>query len=157
MIRLVASLERLSPEEKIEAGTWVFDRLEKQKDQSKGVAPYLSWAIGRLGARVPFYGSRHTCVPAAVAEEWIERLLPLSSSRPEELAFPLVQLARMSGDRVRDIDLPVRNSVGEHLQKLGATSSLLRLVEEVVELSGGEEQKMFGESLPAGLRLLSDA
>ncbi len=157
MIRLVASLERLSPEEKVEAGTWLFDRLEKQKSQSKGVVPYLSWAIGRLGARVPFYGSRHTCVPVAVAEEWIEQLLTLSTSRPEELAFPLAQLARMSDDRARDVDLQVRNRVGKHLQKLGAVSSLLRLVEEVVELSGGEEQKMFGESLPAGLRLLSES
>ncbi|MBI5548051.1 MAG: hsp70 family protein [Deltaproteobacteria bacterium] len=149
MIRLVASLERLPAELKVEAAGWVFERISKD-----GPRPHLVWSVGRLGARVPFYGSGHTCVPSSAAEEWIGRMLELATERPDELVFPLAQLARLSGDRARDLPPAVRERVAQRLAALQASPDLVRSVREVVELSGGEEQKVFGESLPAGLKLL---
>ena len=121
----------------------------------EGPAPHLLWAIGRLGARVPFHGSAHLAVPAEAAEAWIARLLALPVPR-RELVFPLAQLARRSGDRVRDVADDVRARALGALADGGAPAEALRAVREVAEASADEEQRIFGESLPAGLRLVEE-
>jgi hypothetical protein len=148
MIRLLGALERVEPGRKVEAGEWLVARLE-----AEGPLPHLLWSIGRLGARVPFHASAHLAVPAATAEAWIARLLALPIPR-RELVFPLAQLARRSGDRVRDVPDDVRARVLGALAEGGAPGETLRAVREVAEASAEEEQRIFGESLPPGLRLV---
>jgi molecular chaperone DnaK (HSP70) len=150
MIRLAASLERIEPREKIEAGEWILARLE-----AEGPAPHLLWSVGRIGARVPFHGSAHLVVPARTAREWAERLLALPVPR-SDLAFPLVQLARRSGDRARDVDEETRGGVLSALAEANAPGEAVRSVREIVATSVEEEQRVFGESLPAGLRLVEE-
>ena len=150
MIRLAASLERIDPESKVDAGEWILARVD-----AEGPAPHLLWAVGRLGARVPFHGSAHLVVPARKAEEWARRLLALAVQRPE-LAFPLVQLARRSGDRARDVGDEVRASVLVALAEAAASDDAILSVREVQGSSEEEEQRIFGESLPPGLRLMEE-
>jgi molecular chaperone DnaK (HSP70) len=150
LIRLAASLERIDPSEKVEAGEWILSRLE-----SEGPAPHLLWAIGRIGARVPFAGSAHLAVPARTAEEWALRLVASSAPR-RDLVFPLAQLARRSGDRARDVSEEVREEVLAALAAAGAPEEALHAVREVALASAEEEQRVFGESLPPGLRLVDD-
>jgi hypothetical protein len=151
MIRLAGSLERIDPSAKVEAGEWILQRVEKD-----GPAAHLLWALGRLGARVPFHGSGHACVPARTAEEWIARLLALPASR-SDLAFPLTQLVRRSGDRARDVDDGPRAEVLAALREAGAPDEMVRSVREVVMASVEEESRIFGESLPPGLRVVEVA
>jgi molecular chaperone DnaK (HSP70) len=148
MVRLAGSLERIDAASKIEAGGWILARAE-----AEGAAPHLLWALGRIGARVPFAGSAHLAVPAAVAEEWIARLLATAAPR-RDLAFPLAQLARRSGDRARDVPEEVRAAALAALAQGGASEEALRAVREVVAPSAEDEQRVFGESLPPGLRLV---
>ncbi len=148
MVRLAASLERIDPQEKLAAGEWLLARIE-----ADGPAPHLLWSVGRLGARVPFHGSAHRVVPAQAAEAWAGRLLALPVPR-SELVFPLAQLARRSGDRARDVDEEVRERVLGALEEGGSPEETARSVREVVVPSAEEEQRIFGESLPAGLRLV---
>lgn len=148
MIRLAASLERLEPGEKIEAGEWLLARIE-----SEGAAPHLLWSVGRIGARVPFHGPTHLVVPPGVAAEWIARLLAVPGPGAD-LAFPVAQLARRSGDRARDVDEDVRARAVAALEAWGASPEVLRSVREAIGASAEEEQRIFGESLPAGLRLV---
>jgi hypothetical protein len=150
MIRLAGSLERIDPSEKVEAGEWILARIE-----GEGAAPHLLWAMGRLGARVPFHGSVHLVVPTRTAEEWVSRLLALRLPRGE-LVFPLAQLARRSGDRVRDLDDEVRRVVLAALAEGEAPAETLRAVREVAVATAEEEQRIFGESLPSGLRLVGE-
>jgi DNA-K related protein len=64
-------------------------------------------------------------------------------------------LARRSGQRALDVDDAHRDRVLAVLRTLdGIPPAWLRLVEEVVEPEGEEQSRMFGESLPIGLRLL---
>jgi hypothetical protein len=149
MIRLAASLERIGADQKIEAGAAIFERIA-----AEGPAAHLCWAIGRLGARVPFYGSGHACVPPPIASEWLAKLLALRDVRPEILSFSLAQLARMSGDRARDVDESIRGRVVARLRALGAPDSIITSVLEPLAMSVADEQRVFGESLPAGLRLI---
>jgi hypothetical protein len=148
MIRLAASLERVPPERKRAAGEAILERAARE-----GPAPHLLWAIGRLGARVPFHGSGHACVASDVAERWIERVAALPG-READLAFPLAQLARMSGDRARDVGPEARDLAVSALRAAGVGEAQLRPVLEPVALAAEDEQRIFGEGLPAGLRLL---
>ncbi|GEJ58191.1 Hsp70 family protein [Anaeromyxobacter diazotrophicus] len=148
MVRLAASLERVAPARKRAAGEAVLERLDRE-----GPAPHLLWAVGRLGARVPFHGSGHACVAPEVAEAWLARLLAVPA-RPADLVFPVAQLARMSGDRARDLAPEARDEALAALRRAGASPALLRTVEEPVALEVADEQRVFGESLPAGLVLL---
>jgi molecular chaperone DnaK (HSP70) len=150
MIRLSASLERLSPEAKAALGAGFLAQLE-----AGGPAPHLLWAVGRLGARVPFHGSAHQVLPPAAAEGWVERLLALSAP-PEELVFPLLQLGRRSGDRARDLSEAARAGVLAALARARASEEVLTAVREVQVVSEAEEQRVFGETLPAGLRLVEE-
>jgi molecular chaperone DnaK (HSP70) len=151
MIRLAGSLERIDPSEKVEAGEWILERLG-----SEGAQPHLTWALGRLGARVPFHGSAHQVIPARTAEEWVERLLDLGLPY-RELVFPLVQLARRSGDRARDVDDDLRHRAAAAVESAGALAATVRMLTDVTEVTADEEQRIFGDSLPAGLRLVEES
>jgi hypothetical protein len=104
---------------------------------------------------VPFHGSAHLTVPAAAAEEWAARLLALPSPR-RELVFPLGQLARRSGDRARDVGEATRAAVLGALAEAQAPEETVRAVREGAPPSEAEEGRIFGESLPPGLRLVDD-
>jgi molecular chaperone DnaK (HSP70) len=150
MIRLAGALERVEPAAKQEVGEWILARAG-----AEGPAPHLLWALGRLGARVPFHGSAHLVVAPAVAEDWIGGLLALAVPR-RELVFPLAQLARRSGDRARDVDDAARARALEALAEGGAPEEALRSVREVAQATEEEERRIFGESLPPGLRLVEE-
>ncbi|HET9599425.1 MAG TPA: Hsp70 family protein [Anaeromyxobacteraceae bacterium] len=148
MIRLAASLERVPPDRKRQVGEAVLERLGRE-----GPAPHLLWALGRLGARVPFHASAHTCVGPEVAEAWLARLAA-SGARPADLAFPVAQLARMSGDRARDVGPEARDLALRVLAEAKAQEGQVRPVKEPVLLGAAEEGRIFGEGLPAGLKLV---
>jgi hypothetical protein len=132
-------------------GEWILARLE-----ADGPAPHLLWAVGRIGARVPFAASAHLAVPADAAAAWARRLLASPAPRAA-LAFPLAQLARRSGDRARDLPDELRAEVVAALVGAGAPEETIRAVREVVAASDADEQRVFGESLPPGLRLVEGA
>lgn len=149
MVKLVGSLERLPVENKIEAGEWLLRRLRKPKENVQ-----TWWAIGRLGARQPAYGSAHQVVPPEVAEDWLQQLLALDWKQMESAAIAAALLTRMTGDRERDIGASLRDRVIERLVTIKAPPSWLKMVREVIELSAEDEKRLLGDSLPVGLKLL---
>ena len=144
MVRLLGALERLEPAKKVEAGGWLIDRLRA------GDAPGVAWALGRLGARVPVAGAAHHTVPQEVAASWVEFLLGIDAP---EASFALAQLARLSGDRARDLPDDLRERVAATLERRRSPPEWARAVREVVSLGASDEQRIFGESLPLGLHL----
>jgi hypothetical protein len=149
MVRLSGALERVPAADKVKVGDWLLGQLDK----SEVSAGAVHWALGRLGARVPLYGSAHTVVPVNVAARWLGRLLGADLAGSEQVAFAAAQLARLTHDRERDIDAALRERVSAALRKQGGNESLLRLVEEGGELGEAEQVRVFGDSLPSGLRL----
>lgn len=150
MVRMLGSLERLSAAEKEEAATWIFHRLEKE-----GKGSY--WPIGRLGARQPLYGSVHDVVPPEVAEAWARRLLELDWKRADGAAFAAARIATRTGDRMRDLSEEIRGEIASRLTAHEAPASWRALVEEGGELSEQDRVRVFGDTLPIGLRLSVDA
>ncbi|AKF11056.1 Chaperone protein DnaK [Sandaracinus amylolyticus] len=150
MVRLAASLERIAPSDKARIGDWLIERLTQH---GENVASW--WAVGRIGARVPFSGSAHHVVARAKAEDWLAQVMKLDWRKVEPAAFAAAQLARRTGDRERDLDAQLAAQVAAKLRTTSAPESWVRMVSEVAELEAAEEQRIFGESLPPGLRLIS--
>lgn len=151
MVRLAASLERVSAEDKARIGGWLIERLAKH-----GEGPSSWWAVGRIGARVPFYGSAHEVVPKGQMEPWLEQLLAQDWRKVEPAAFAAVQLARRSGDRTRDIDEALRGRVLDRLRAVSAPDVWVRMVAEVAVLAESEQRRVLGEALPPGLVLIDE-
>ncbi|WP_020680209.1 Hsp70 family protein [Marinobacterium rhizophilum] len=149
MVQLVAGLERLPVDTKIQVGNWLLKRLEKKSE------PLTSWwAVGRIGARVLFHRSAHNVVPPEVATTWLQRLLKEDWKKNQQIAFAAVMLARMSGDRSRDLEPDERTRVITKLQEAKAPALWIELVSEARELNEAETQLIFGEKLPSGLKLI---
>ena len=147
MVRLLGALERLPPASKVEAGSWLIERLRN------GSVAGVAWALGRLGARVPIAGAAHSVVPPAVATEWLKFLLGTDLRANAEASFAIAQLARLSGDRARDLDEELRRRAAATLEQLRAPPEWSRAIREVTTLGEKDEQRVFGEALPLGLHL----
>jgi molecular chaperone DnaK (HSP70) len=149
MARLAAVLERLPAARKTELGAMLLTRLNR-----KGASSQLWWAVGRLGTRIPAYGSAHDVIPTATATIWLERVLDLDWKTVLPAAFAATLLARMSGDRERDIDENLRTRLIQRLRIGKAPMAWLNMVETVVDLDEADAGRVFGETLPPGLRLV---
>ncbi|MGB8418403.1 Hsp70 family protein [Paraburkholderia sp.] len=150
MVRLSASLERIPVERKIELGESVLTRLKKPAENHQSW-----WAVGRIGARRPFYGSAHSVVPPDIAARWLNTILALDWKKVDPAAFAAVQIARMTGDRSRDLPEDLRHAVVRRLEAANAPRAWITMVSETVELDNADEGRVFGESLPAGLKLIA--
>jgi hypothetical protein len=145
---LAASLERVAPARRAELGGWALDRTWTDRD------PRLWSVIGRVGARVPAYASIHHVVAPHVAERWLDHLLREKWQVLPPAADVAVRLARMTGDRARDVADRVRRDVEERLVRLRATPQQIRAVREVVPVEASERAAFFGDALPLGLKLV---
>jgi molecular chaperone DnaK (HSP70) len=149
MVRLAAVLERLPVSQKSELGTWLLRRLSKPGEPSE-----TWWALGRVGARVPFHGSVHNVIPRVTAEDWLDRILSRDFKKEPHAGFAAALIARLSGDRERDIDPALRQRVIERLRAGKAPDSWIGMVSEVKALTEADEKRIFGEALPPGLKLI---
>jgi molecular chaperone DnaK (HSP70) len=147
MARLAAALEHLPPAEKFELGQWIGARL---RDGASAGGPW-AWALGRLGARVPLYGSVHKTVAPEKAAEWLGLLLDGQARNVEGALFAVVQLARLSGDRSRDLDEELRVRALAALKAAQAPSSWQRLLTDAVAMETADKARAFGDTLPVGL------
>ncbi len=149
MVRVVGVLERLSVKQKIQCVEWLLKRLEKPSESNQ-----TWWAVGRLAARVPFYGGSHTAIPADQVALWLPQILALDWKKNPQAAFAATIMARMSGDRARDLQATERESVIEKLRNSKSPTSWVAMVESYQELNEAEEKQIFGEALPPGLKLI---
>ncbi len=156
MLRVGASLERIPAPHKVEIGDWLIERVRHPKGGDPArIDPWTLWAIGRIGTRVPQYGSAHEVVPMATAVGWVEALLMLDWKRVDGAAAAASNLARLSGDRSRDLPAEVCERVAARLQAIGAPPSWAVRVRAVVVLDAADERSVYGDALPPGLKLIA--
>ncbi|MBW4953597.1 hypothetical protein, partial [Klebsiella pneumoniae] len=111
-------------------------------------------ALGRIGARRPFYGSAHSVVPAEIVIGWLDALFALDWKQVEPAAFAAAQIARMTGDRSRDLPDDTREAVIKRLSTANASAAWIDMVREAIAFDEADTVRVFGETLPAGLKLL---
>jgi len=155
MWRCAAGLERLGAELKEALGAVLAGDLARPSPPG-----YALWCLGRLGARVPLFGPANTCVRREAAEAWLSTLLDRDHAPGREAAdavFALGQIARVSGDRARDVDPDLRARVADRMARLGAADDEVRPVREYTERQAAEQELLLGDALPIGLRLTGGA
>jgi molecular chaperone DnaK (HSP70) len=148
MLEMAASLERTPPQRRAALGAVLLERTWTDRD------PRLWAALGRLGARVPAYASVDHVVAAHVVERWVDHLLREKWDQVPTAVDAAVRLARVTGDRARDLSDKVRIDVQKRLAAAGASAEQVRAVSELVTVEADERATFWGESLPVGLRLV---
>ena len=146
--RLLASLEWLEPRVKARLGEEAVADMERHG--VKDLSGAQSFALARLGARVPAYGPPNGTVDVEVVESWLRRAMAIEADR-RTLRFAVMQLARRTGDRFRDVSGETRRQAISWLEATEAPAHYLELVRRGGELETDEAQLLFGDSLPTGL------
>ena len=154
--RLIGSLERLTASHKVDLGRAVIGALSKKKNEK--IRPALLWAIGRIGSRQPIYGPLNATVPASEAATWCESLIDFDRQHPGDkidakMMLAIVQLARKTGDRFRDLPADTREQAIEHLVDRNVPEHNINLLRKGGKLESEEAATIFGDSLPLGIRL----
>ena len=142
--RLLASLERLDALVRTKLGDELLERIRRDPRNASWL-----WAIGRLGARMPLYGPLSSVVAPPIAERWLDRLLALKDINAD-VALAIAQIGARTGDAARDISDHHAAAAAERLTGHPGVSERLR---EIVPPDRVDTGRIFGESLPEGLRL----
>jgi hypothetical protein len=148
--RMLGSLERLPMSMKQDLGEMALALLENPG--SEALASPLCWVLGRIGAREPFYGPLNEVLSNDIAGRWVSQLTASRDATPERL-LAVMQLARKTGDRYRDLSEGERRLVLKWLEECHAPESYLHLVAQGGELEARTAEQVFGEALPIGLRI----
>jgi molecular chaperone DnaK (HSP70) len=149
MVRLAAVLEGVPVMHRVEVGKWLVERLQRPAERA-----HACWALGRVGARASLYGSAHQVVPPEIGSEWLAALLALDWKTLPPAGFAAAQIARLTGDRSRDLPPELREEVARRLTAIRAPQGWIAMLREVVRLDEAESRLSFGEALPPGLRLI---
>ena len=90
------------------------------------------------------------------APRWaLAALLALDWKAVEPAAFAAAQIARMSGDRTRDLPPELREQVAQRLVTVRAPATWAAMVRDAVQLDEADQRRSFGEALPPGLKLIA--
>ncbi|MEF9964545.1 MAG: Hsp70 family protein [Comamonas sp.] len=149
MLRLFAAMEAVPWQYRQEMGQWMLQRLKRE-----GETVQTWWAIGRLAARQPMAANAHLVMPPAAAQEFVQATLAQDWRRNETAMFAALQMARMTGDRARDLPDALRTDVLDKMRSSGAPERWITMVSEVVAMDAEDQQRSLGDSLPPGLALL---
>ncbi|MBO0797246.1 MAG: molecular chaperone DnaK, partial [Blastocatellia bacterium] len=145
--KLLASLEYLPAQTRVALGNELMGKIKAEPSNKS-----FLWSLGRLGARIPLYGPLNCVPPVESASSWISSLLQLHEITPD-VASAIVQLGALTGDPQRDIDGDLRWSALVRLNEAGMTEGLLESLREYIPPGRSDAIRIFGESLPEGLRL----
>jgi len=149
VVDLASSLERVAPSRRSELGAFLLERTWTDRD------PRVWAALGRTGARVPAYASAHHVVSPNVCERWLDHLLREKWHDLPTAPRAAMEMARLTGDRARDVSERIRRDVEKRLLEAGAREEWVRAVREVVPVEESDRVACYGEGLPVGIRLVS--
>jgi molecular chaperone DnaK (HSP70) len=145
----LANFERLPAEAKVELGLLLLEKIRKGKPKTQDI-----WSISRLGGRIPLYGPMDQVISSKEASAWLDTMLSLNLVVTDALAQSMVHLARLTGDRQRDLPSEDLDRVYTWLEKAPRANHYRNLLTRPeATLSDKDRNWMFGEDLPSGLML----
>jgi hypothetical protein len=148
----VANMEHIQTKEKSRWGRALLAELKPSRCK-----PQHFWSLSRMGARELLYGPVDRVIPPDQVSNWIPSLMQAKWRDPNPVITALVQMARKTGDRTRDLGPSMADGVvrwvtdNTHEKKL--LEQRLKYLQEVVPMARQEESLIFGEALPAGIVL----
>ena len=149
MLRLFAAVEAVPWQYRQEMGQWMLQRLAQP-----GESVQTWWAIGRLCTRVPLAANAHQTMPPEAVAEFLGATLAQDWRKNDTAMFAAVQMARMTGDRARDLPGDARAQVLDKLRAAHAPARWVAMVEQVQQMDAQDAKRSLGDSLPPGLVLV---
>ncbi|MEM7477205.1 MAG: molecular chaperone DnaK, partial [Planctomycetota bacterium] len=154
--RLLGSLENLEADVKLQVGKMLVDLFPKRRYEKMRGA--MLWSLGRLGGRQPLYGPLNNLVSSDTAYRWCKSIMEFhqqDATHRNVVHLALMQLARKTEDRHRDLSDSARQEVISFLNETETRPRYIELVESGGELQAEETASVFGEALPKGFRIQS--
>ena len=146
LLELAAALERVPAPRRAQLGEWLLERTWVS------ATPGLWASLGRIGSREPAYASAHHVVAPSVVERWLEHLLRANWDALATAPLAASRMARLTGDRSRDVSERVRTDACRKLERAGASEALIGPLRKVTATTDAERAEFFGEGLPSGLQ-----
>jgi len=144
----VANMERLLVKDKIQWGRMLLSEIKPKKCK-----PQYLWSLSRIGARELLYGPVDRVIPSEEISSWIEEILSKTWRNPKPVGMAIAQLARKTGDRMRDLDSSIIGIIIDWMNQYDISGPHIKFLEDVVPMAKSEENAIFGETLPSGLVL----
>ncbi len=145
------NMERFLVKDKIVLARVVLLKLNPGKKQDN-----LFWTFSRMGSREMLYGSVDRVIPANEVMKWLNQIMKKTWHKNDPVENMVVQMARKTGDRTRDIDPESTKKITEWLESRNAKERTVAIINEKIEIAIAERSILFGEQLPAGLVLYDD-
>jgi molecular chaperone DnaK (HSP70) len=157
IVRLLASLERISDEAKSRVVDAVFVGISSGRAVQQSQA--WSWSLERLFSRISICGELDAVVAGSVIEGWIERLLDLKQSilSKEELQRILLSAGARADDERRDISPRIREMIRVKLTQLATSAAMMKPLHEVVPSEPRAIARLLGDTVPAGVRVIESS
>jgi hypothetical protein len=146
----VANLERLYVNDKIKWGHLLLSQMK-----SGQIKHQHFWSLARIGARELLYGPADRVIPPDEVTQWVDTLMDQDWPEVKAVGAALVQMARKTGDRTRDLAPGAIERIIGWISAHPQIDDQRRYLLEVIPIERQEQQTLFGESLPSGLVLHS--
>jgi hypothetical protein len=156
LLRAGSALESASPALKTDFGTLLLRMISGRPTPANEQA---CLALARLCARLPLSAGGEHVLPARIVNEWFEKLFRLDwdvKARPVLIQCAALAL-RFTADPARDLPLEAREYAVGELKKRGATAAQTAAILDYLPPDTRYRSQLFGEELPAGLRLIETA
>jgi hypothetical protein len=115
----VANMELLLVKDKVKWGRRLLSEIGGKRS-----APQYFWSLSRMGARDLLYGPVDRVVPPDEAARWIGVLLDREWNAPRPALTAAAQIARKTGDRIRDVDEKTVGRVIDALDRNGLPKTI---------------------------------
>ena len=144
----LGNMERLLVKDKVVLAKSLIVLLKPGKKQEN-----MFWTLSRFGARQLLYGSVDRVVPAKQAIKWINQVMKKKWQNNDPVDAMVAQIARKTGDRTRDMEPDDIIKITQWLELRNAKGSIIRMINEKVNMAIKEKNVQFGEKLPPGIVL----
>lgn len=147
-IRALAAMELIDMPLKIKIGQALLSRICSGEGNEVDY-----WALGRIGARHLFYGAAVNVIPRDECARWVEAILTSNKIDKAHLPFLLGQLARKTDHRELNLPQGLIDRILDYCEEKTSLNSVKGLLNDQNQLTEIEQDRIFGERLPAGLML----
>jgi molecular chaperone DnaK (HSP70) len=148
-IRLIATLERLPVKVRLKFAWYIVELIVSKVKY----ANHLWWCLTRLISRMPVYGGIDSTLPPNEVLKMYDKLENIPTIKMERAFYEtFIQGFRYTG--VREVDIPedFRLTLVNSLQGKGFNLTSLT---EIIAHEKSEVEKLIGENLPTGLRMVT--
>lgn len=151
LIRLLASLERLPEDHKVDFSQLLITQMQSMRK----IPVHYSWALARIGNRALLCRETNYVLPPSAIERWFELFKgrDWNSSDCNSLCSMFIQTARLVGDDKYNLSPSTREEIVEKLKESGCRSEKIKPLSVLEALKSEERESLFGEKLPSGLYL----